>query len=87
VPELQGVDSHLDACREFFGRARLGGGVRWIASLERMSLPSPTETEDGAVGFVCPSCGHGGEAYMASTEREPPRLSSRPVGVSQDGTA
>lgn len=35
-------------------------------------LAVPYKTEDGAVGFVCPSCGNGCEAYMASMEREPP---------------
>jgi hypothetical protein len=50
-------------------------------------LAVPYKTEDGAVSFVCPSCGHGGKACTASTEREPPRASARPVGVSQDGTA
>lgn len=37
-------------------------------------LAVPYKTEDGAVGFVCPSCGNGCEAYMASMEREPPSL-------------
>jgi uncharacterized C2H2 Zn-finger protein len=49
-------------------------------------LAVPYKTEDGAVRFVCPSCGHGGKAYMASTELEPSRPSARPVDVSQDGT-
>lgn len=37
-------------------------------------LAVPYKTEDGAVSFVCPSCGHGGKAYMASTEPPDDRL-------------
>ena len=33
-------------------------------------LAVPFKLEDGTLGFVCPSCGHGHERSMASAEPE-----------------